>query len=369
MRLPWITAGQPGCGGVLRAAPEDFGVDEALPYAPSGEGPHIFVRFEKLGLDTAPAVQRITEAAGLLKDGRVPPEVGYAGNKDRHARTRQWMSLPWDRPGFPDLGAAEGDDLRVLEQVRHGHKLRRGHQAGNHFDIVLRDLGPDGLALAHATLARLRETGVPHYFGPQRFGRDDDNDRTALAFLRREAKPPKNRRLRDLMLSALQSRIFNAVLARRIQDGTVATALLGDLMSKHETGGMFTVEDVAAEQPRADAFEISPTGPLPGKKMRAPKADAAALEAEILAGFGLGDDEIRRLGPGTRRSLRYPLDPEATIEPGPTPNSLRLRCFLPSGAYATVLLDELVKPDGGVFAREPAPERSDRASSPAEPAS
>ena len=347
-----MTAGLPGCGGVLRADAEDFTVDEVLPYAPSGDGTHVFVRFEKIRLDTAPAVRRLVEAAGLLKDGRVPPEVGYAGNKDRHARTRQWMSLPWSGEGLPDLSAAAADDLQVLEMVRHGHKLRRGHQAGNHFDIVLRNVSPDGEARAAAILARLREVGVPHYFGPQRFGRDDDNDRTALAFLRREAKAPKDRRLRDLLLSALQSRIFNAVLARRIEDGTVAQALEGDLMSKHATGGMFTADDPAAEQPRVAALEISPTGPLPGKKMRAPKAAAAALEAEILGTFALGDEEIRRLGPGTRRALRYPLDPEARLAPGPDPDSLRLTVFLPSGAYATVLLDELVKPEAGVFTRE-----------------
>ena len=349
-RIPWITADLPGSGGVLRPEPEDFVVDEVLPYPLSGAGDHLFVRFEKVGINTPDALARVVAAAGLSTGRRLPPEVGYAGLKDRHARTRQWMSLPWTRPEPPDLSGAEDDTLRILEWTRHPHKLRRGHQAGNRFQIVLREVPEGGLARGRAVMDRLRETGVPHAFGPQRFGRDGDNDQVALAFVRRQAKAPRDRHLRDLLLSALQSRVFNEVLTARIERGLFARALAGDLMTKHATGGMFVVEDAAVEQPRVAALEISPTGPLPGKKMRAPAADAAALEAEIVAGLGLSAEDVARLGPGTRRGLRYPLDPEAALT-APAPSTLTLEVFLPSGAYATVLLDELVKPAEGPFTR------------------
>lgn len=349
-RMPWITAELPGAGGILRPSPDDFLVDEVLPYAPSGSGGHLFVRFEKIGLTTPEAVGRLVAAAGLADGRRLPPEVGFAGLKDRHARTRQWMSLPCNRPEPPDLSAAEGDELRILETRRHEHKLRRGHQRGNHFRIVLREVPAGGLERARAILARLGETGVPHAFGPQRFGRDDDNDQVALSFLRKKTRPPRDRRLKDLMLSALQSRIFNRVLALRIEGGSVTSALPGDLMYKHASGGMFLVEDVEAERPRAARLEISPTGPLPGKKMRAPGGAAAELEAAVLAELGLGADEARRLGPGTRRPLRYPLDPETRLE-AVGEDGLALEVFLPSGAYATVLLDELVKPADRPFDR------------------
>lgn len=351
-RLPWITADLEGCGGVLRPSPDDFVVDEVLPYPPSGAGDHLFVRFEKLGLTTPEAVNRLVAAAGLGDGRRMPPEVGFAGLKDRHARTRQWMSLPWNKPELPDFASAESDELRVIEAQRHNHKLRRGHQRGNHFQIVLRDVPAGGFERAQAVLEALRRTGVPHAFGPQRFGRDGDNDQVALAFLRRQQRPPRDRRLKELLLSALQSRIFNRVLELRIERGLVATALPGDLMTKHVSGGMFTVEDATAEQPRVDALEISPTGPLPGKKMRRPGGQAAELEEEVIAELGLGPDELRRLGPGTRRSLRYPLHPDTRLEPRGE-DTLALEVFLPSGAYATVLLDELVKPPDGPFDRTP----------------
>jgi tRNA pseudouridine13 synthase len=349
-RLPWVTAELPGSGGVLRPDPEDFLVDEVLPYAPSGEGEHLFVRFEKIGLNTPDAVARIVRAAGLGQGRRMPPEVGFAGLKDRHARTRQWMSLPCGASAdLPQLESAEGDDLKILETLRHNHKLRRGHQRGNHFEIVLRDMPEGGGARAQAVLERLRSTGVPHAFGPQRFGRDGDNDQVALAFIRGEGRAPRDRRLRDLLLSALQSRIFNRLLAVRIETGLFDKLLLGDLMQKHESGGMFTVENLETEQPRADNLEISPTGPMPGKKMRLANHAAADLEASIIGEMGLSPEEIRKLGPGTRRLLRYPLAPETTLDV--QPDSMTLKVFLPSGAYATVLLDEIVKPEDGPFDR------------------
>lgn len=349
-RLPWVTAELEGSGGVLLPAPDDFLVDEVLPYDPAGSGEHLFVRFEKVGLNTPEAVARLVRAAGLGDGRRLPPEVGFAGLKDRHARTRQWMSMPWNKPEGPDFSEAESDALRVLETVRHGHKLRRGHQRGNHFRIVLRQVPEGGFSRAEATLERLKQTGVPHAFGPQRFGREGDNDRVALGFLRGDSRPPRDRRLKDLLLSALQSRIFNRVLELRIQRGQFATALPGDLMYKHASGGMFVVEDVPTESARVQGLEISPTGPLPGKKMRRPDGAAAALEAEVIEELELGADELRRLGPGTRRPLRYPLDPATRLE-RLEDDALALEVFLPSGAYATVLLDELVKPAEGPFDR------------------
>lgn len=335
---------------MLRSDPEDFIVDEALPYEALGEGEHLFVRFEKVGLNTPDAVGRLVRSAGLGDGRRLPPEVGFAGLKDRHARTRQWMSIPWSQPEAPDFSQGEGPQLRVLESVRHNHKLRRGHQRGNHFQIILREVPEGGFERAEAIVERLRSIGVPHAFGPQRFGRDGDNDAVALSFIRGQSRAPRDRRLRDLLLSALQSRIFNRVLALRIERGLFDRALLGDLMSKHQSGGMFVVEDLEAEQTRVQSLEISPTGPLPGKKMRQPSGEAAALEAEVLQEFGLSTDELRRLGPGTRRSLRYPLDPETRIE-RVGEDGISLKVFLPSGAYATVLLDEMVKPADGPFER------------------
>ena len=74
-----------------------------------------------------------------------------------------------------------------------------------------------------------------------------------------------------------------------------------------------------------------------------------SMEDEALRSVGLGEEETRRLDVGTRRALRFPLDPEARIEP--VDGGYRLHVALPAGAYATVLLAELIKPAEGVVER------------------
>lgn len=355
----FVTSELAGSGGQLTTDPEDFWVDEILPYDPQGHGPHLFIQIEKCGLTTPQAVQRICDALKLPS----AQETGYAGMKDRHARTRQWISVPWEQEALPDLSECNAPDLSVLNAIRHAKKLRRGHTAANRFRITIRDVPSEGYERALAVLERLAQTGVPHRFGPQRFGKFNDNDRVALDILQGKSRPPRNRRLRDLYWSALQSRVFNQILETRIQRGLLDQALRGDWMYKHHTGGMFTVDDPATEQPRVNAFEISPTGVLPGKKHRPAQMDAARLENEILNRFDMPPSAWARLGPGTRRPLRYPLDPEVHLE-ALTLDAFRLDVTLPSGAYATVLLDEIVKPTTGPFTRtEAAPEDAGKSAS------
>jgi tRNA pseudouridine13 synthase len=342
-----LTGDLAGSGGQLRSDPEDFIVDEIPAYATSGEGEHLFLQIEKVGLTTPEAIRKIAAAIGVREH-----EIGAAGMKDKDARARQWLSLPWPvKSPLPDLAPVASTELRVIEAKRHGNKLRRGHQKGNRFTIVVRDVPPGGVERAQVVLQKLRELGVPNAFGPQRFGRDGDNAARAIAILRKEARPPRDRRLTSLLLSSLQSAVFNRVLETRIERGLFAKALLGDVMQKHDTHGLFDVSDPAAEQPRVDALAISPTGPLPGPKMRAASAEAKAIEDEAIAALSITDREIDGLDAGTRRALRYPLDSTAKIDPI-APDAYRLEVSLPSGAFATVLLAELMKPERGVVLRD-----------------
>jgi tRNA pseudouridine13 synthase len=341
-----LTEELPGSGGVLSSRPEDFVVEEILAYAPSGAGEHLFVEIEKRAIDTLEAVKRI---AGALEIDR--RSIGFAGMKDRHAIARQWLSLPWPiaRP-LPSLAAIESSELTVRAMHRHEHKLRRGHANRNRFSIAIRGTRPDGFARATATLERLRTTGAPNAFGPQRFGIYGDNADRALAFLRGKERLPPNPRVRELLFSALQSKVFNRVLELRIERGAVGRALLGDVMQKHDTGGLFDVDDEAKEQPRADRLEISPTAALPGKRVRKAAGLPQQMEDEAFSWAGLLAEDVGRLPDGTRRSLRYPLDPSAAIR-ALGQDAFRLDVTLPSGAYATVLLDEIVKPTDRPFAR------------------
>ena len=118
--------------------------------------------------------------------------------------------------------------------------------------------------------------------------------------------------------------------------------LLGDVAKKTETGGIFTVEDVDTDSPRAKAWEISATGPIYGYKMLAAQDDAGALESKVLADADIQLDEFRPFkAKGSRRPLRY--YPEGLSWQMEADDVLSVSFFAPKGAYATMLLRELMK--------------------------
>ncbi|MEZ4366792.1 MAG: tRNA pseudouridine(13) synthase TruD [Kofleriaceae bacterium] len=346
MTLPYLTAELPGTGGVLRAAPEDFVVDEVPAYPPSGAGEHVFVRIQKRGLTTPDAVGRLARALGLR-----PRDVGVAGMKDRHAVTTQWVSLPPKTD--PDRAAAYADDeLRVLEAHRHPHKLRTGHLRGNRFRLRVRGVadGATAVARAEAVLAELaRAPGAPNWYGEQRFGRAGDNAAAGRALVTGAAPLARGDagRHQRLLVSALQSELFNTWLTRRIAAGAYRTAIAGDVMHKRG-GGLFDCTDVAVDGPRVTAGEIVPTGPMFGHQGRRPQPGSAAAAAEdaILAEAGLTTGDFARVGSlaeGTRRDAAIVLDDVAAARVDDDPAALEVRFTLPAGAYATVVMREVMK--------------------------
>lgn len=335
--LPFVTRHLAPIPGQLRVSPEDFQVEEIPAYEPSGQGPHLFVRFRKRGRTTPDAVKAIAQALEVN-----PRECGYAGLKDRHAVTIQWASFA----GSSIEGALALDlpGIEVLSAVPHQNKLRTGHLRGNRFQLLVRDVPKRRICDAQAVLAHLNEHGVPNYFGEQRFGRGGQNRGLARAWLVDGGRAPRDRFKRKLFVSVLQSELFNSVLARRIEDGLFSEAVAGDLMRKEDSGGLFVTDDLEDAQARTAAFAISPTGPMFGPKMRWPEQDALLREEAALEAGGVTRehvDRLGRLGPGSRRVLRYrPAAAAEEVEGGMT-----VTMELPKGAYATVVMREILKQD------------------------
>lgn len=368
MPLPFLTADQPGIGGSLRARPqdcEDFAVEELPAYPPSGSGDHVFALVEKRDLTTPFAAAQLARALGVA-----PRDVGHAGMKDRRAVTRQWLSFP--PPVTPEqvlaaaataLDGARGEDaadglaqLRVLEVARHPHKLRTGHLRGNRFTLVVRGVGPGSADAARAILGALaRAPGAPNWYGEQRFGRAGDNAAAGLALVRKQRRFDRDPRKNRLLVSALQSQLFNDWLERRLRDGLYRQVLEGDVLRK-VGGGVFLCADAALDQERLLAGEILPTGPMFGVEMRGatPGSPAAAREAEVLAAAGIELAELaplRKLAPGARRDAAITIDDWSVTEPAD--HALQIAFTLPAGAYATAVMRELQKlPETGATADE-----------------
>ena len=332
----------------IKVSPEDFVVDEIDAYPATGDGPHTLIRIRKRGLTTDAALARIAEALGV--DRRA---CGHAGLKDKEAVTTQRLSLPEVAP--ERALSLRWDDLEVLEAARHRNKLKPGHLRGNRFDLVLREVSDVPTVIA--ALERIGREGFPNAFGPQRFGRDGDNAERALAFVRGENRGPRDPRERRFIFSALQSRWFNRLLERRVTDGSYRVPLAGDLLKKHESGGMFLCEDLETDRARAERGEVSPTGPMFGIDMARPGPEVLAFELKVLAEDGLTLDRLaahRALGEGTRRVLRIlPADLAAVAHGDPA--AIRVTMTLPKGAYATTALSAAVSLLPGHSANQPQP--------------
>jgi len=329
--LPPLTADLPGSGGRIRLAPDDFVVCEIPAYLPEGRGSHTYVRVEKVGLTTRDLITVLT------REGVPERSIGVAGLKDKLARTEQWLSLPnAHASAVSALDATDG--VRVLEVSRHRNKLGIGHLRGNRFSVRVRQVGPDAEARARAVLAALAARGLPNYLGPQRFGRFGRNaiDGYREVF----SQPvPGGPRLRRFFVMALQSHLFNLLLAERVRDGRFATVVRGDWARKHDTGGTFEVQEVEREAPRAGALAISATLPLYGSRVTVSAGEAGAAEMALLERFDLRWEQFRARRGDRRITRLVGLEADLEAEPG----GLLLRFSLPRGSYATTLLREVTK--------------------------
>jgi tRNA pseudouridine13 synthase len=340
-----LTCDLPGIGGRIKSAPEEFEVEEIPAYQPCGSGPFLYLWVEKRDMGAEYFIRQVARRLAISDR-----DIGVAGLKDRHAVTRQMISVP--EAVESKLSLLDGNGIRLLQASRHTNKLKIGHLHGNRFRILIRGSDVAAAERLQPILQRLNEEGLPNFYGSQRFGHDGATLAIGMALLRNEAMPVdshgkgfdvRNRFLRKLALSAAQAVLFNQYLSMRLRDGYLRRVLSGDVMAKWPMGGLFVAEDVRREQQRFDTRETVSTGPIFGRKTFPARGEAAEREADILKAASLTKDSFAGFGKlvqGTRRhNLVYPGELSHAIEP----DGIRLTFTLPAGSYATVLLREVMK--------------------------
>ncbi len=336
-QLPYVTYDLPGVGGIIKATPEHFEVQEILPYGPCGEGEHVFVMLRRKGWNTPDVARALGDPFKLKKQ-----DIGWGGRKDKHAVATQTFSLrlPVSMP-MPEVRERLGLlPFKILAVQRHRNKLKTGHVAGNRFHILLTQVDPGILSHAEAIAKVLRQRGLPNYYGEQRFGLEMNNLDRAIGLLtkRRAAGGKKN----AFMVSVLQSALFNVWLKARIERNAFDSIISGDVAQKTDTGGMFVIEDVGEAADRFSKGAIVYTGPIFGYKMKAAADQAALHESEVLQAFRLSLQTFKQWrAPGSRRAARLALD-DLTIHRAD--EGLQFSFTLPSGAYATVVMREFMRP-------------------------
>lgn len=331
----WQRAGgEPCCSGIIRSDPEDFQVTELLDVDFDDHGEHDWLWIEKRGANTGWLAARLAQFAGVPSR-----DVGFAGQKDRHAVCRQWFSVRRPADGACDWEKFDVPDTRVLAVRRHRRKLRRGTHRGNRFAIVVREFRGDPAE----TMKRIAADGVPNYFGEQRFGREGNNIGLAQALF---AGRRLRRDRRSLAISAARSLIFNEVLDRRVRAETWHALLPGDYAMLAGSRSFFAVESVDTDLlARCAAFDLHPTGPLWGRG--GDRVRPLPLEQEVAELHHELAEGLERHALASRRALRAIVTGLAWTHQS---DALLLEFELESGTFATAVLREIATYDDAAVA-------------------
>ena len=223
----------------------DFVVQEIPLYAFSGSGEHRILKVRKKNLSTFELLNIIAQAFNLPQKS-----IGYAGLKDKHATTTQYLSLPAKSTQhfcaiFDSL--AKQHDIKLLDSTLHSNKLRLGHLKGNRFFVRLKKLNPTNAKKLESTFSHIAKNGFPNFFGFQRFGINGDNYLLGLSLSKRKNAQTSpylsllaqlhpsfasthaqthqnplfhtkryNRAMQEFFISSYQSFLFNAWLRARV---------------------------------------------------------------------------------------------------------------------------------------------------------
>ena len=333
---------EPGITARFKTVPEDFIVTEILPFELEDAGEHSWLYIEKRASNTEWVARQ------LARHAQVPlKQVSYAGLKDRQSIARQWFSVHLPGKDGPDWSSLDNAEFRILEQRRHRKKLQRGALKSNHFQIVLRELAySDGRSVDSAVVEQLaerceliRRSGVPNYFGEQRFGKNLSNMDRALAMFQTPAKRlPRHKR--SLYLSAARSWLFNSVLSSRIEQQNWDQRLEGDVFMLDGKRACFTDDGSDSLDDRLKSGEIHPTAPLWGQGDCMSAGACEVLEQKVIAEHQtLAEGLVAARLECQRRATR--LLPSAMSWQADA-DIFRIDLTLSAGQYATTVLRELV---------------------------
>ena len=337
---------------IFNPSPRDFTVEEVPLYDFSGEGEHLVLKIRKKELTTWEMLDILSTHLGIRRR-----DIGYAGLKDKHAMTIQYISIMAIHES--KLEDFSHPQIKILDRVRHANKIRIGHLKGNRFHLRFKKVLGVQKEMLDSVLAWVKRNGVPNYFGYQRFGMHGDNWQEGQKILSGELKM-RDRKNREFLISAYQSYLFNHWLSKRIEicrlleefteseaeqvmqlpSGTLQHTkkqkgffkiLEGDVLMHYPYGRVFYAEDPMVESERFDERDLSPTGLIPGKKAKL--AEGAAREIERLF-----DEEMRESG-----SRRYAWIFPTHIQSKHIPEKAHyeLEFFLPKGCYATNVVELL----------------------------
>ena len=337
---------------VFNSSARDFTVEEIPLYEFTGEGEHLVLHVRKKDMTTWEMLDTISNHVGIRRR-----DMGYAGLKDKHAMTLQYISIMAIHE--EKLKAFTHDKIKILSTVRHNNKIRVGHLKGNRFNIRLKKVLGVQKDKLDSVLKWIKKNGVPNYFGNQRFGTDGNNWEDGKRLIEGTLKM-RDRKTKEFLMGSYQSYLFNNWLSKRMElnlllekfteaeteqvmslpsgslKGTKAQTnffkiVEGDVMMHYPYGRLFNVVDLKEESKRFEDKDIAPAGLLAGKKAKLSQSTAGLIEAPFAEEMSLN---------GTRRYAWVQVT-EITKNYVEEKAHYELSFILPKGCYATNVLDVL----------------------------
>lgn len=305
---------------------EDFIVEEQ-PIKFAGRGNFIIAKIKKTDLGTWDLIAKLSKQLNIYEN-----EIGYAGLKDKNATTTQYISIP--KKYSKELSRFRAKNIEILETTLHGSKLNIGDLSGNFFKINLHEVKEVDLVKIEKALKEISKTGMPNYFGYQRFGKEVEQNLEKARKLIYGDLTIKDHKLSKMLISIYQSDFFNAWLAKRVELSQEEFELLdGDVFKEYKSDKFFTPKKIT-EIIKKDFTDkkIVPTGLLTGRKAFRSLGKARELEEKF--------DDMYIQEKGYRRdALVFPTNIETKYDK--KKSIFTISFILPKSSYATVLIENV----------------------------
>ena len=307
---------------------EDFRVEEISQSKFSGRGNFLILNIEKKNLSTWDLLNSLSQMSRIDNF-----EFGYAGLKDKHATTTQYISI--HKKHEKSLKNIRHKNIKIIKTYLNQKPLSIGDLQGNSFTLNIKNLKPEDKTNFETVFNSIEESGMPNYFGYQRFGRDGSSFEKAKSVVYGDTFI-KDNKLRKFLASAYQSHFFNNWLHERVKisrkSGNIFTLLSGDVMLNLKENKLFTPKDLKKTVENFNDRKIIPTGLLPGRKVWNSMGEAYEIEKKF--------NDIHLHEKGSRRvAWIYPSEMNFTYNE--KTKSAKLKFTLPKSSYATVLLENI----------------------------
>lgn len=154
-----------GLGGKLRTYPEDFVVQEiSNPPDKNDDGIFTIAKVTSTNWETNLLIRELSNILGISRQ-----RIGFAGTKDKRAKTTQLMSFYKIKPGL--LSDIHLKNVNVENVFSSKKAVKMGSHFGNSFEIKVRNI-KDSSENSVKTISDeiLKAGGFPNFYGVQRFG-------------------------------------------------------------------------------------------------------------------------------------------------------------------------------------------------------